>query len=176
MISSIEPPIRSRPARGGWIEIGLDRDIPPYPVSRPARGGWIEMLCIRVHAVLHGSRPARGGWIEIRYCRTLCFCRRGPAPQGAGGLKFCFLLRLVLGCCPAPQGAGGLKCTMATVYKAKVRPAPQGAGSLSFGRFFPAMYGTEYRRRHIMRFGPRQGSAAVRSLTSCCARRPRSSS
>ena len=167
---------RSRPARGGWIEIREHPGRSTAARSRPARGGWIEISHMRTRKALYLSRPARGGWIEIS--RRVCYAdhKNSPAPQGAGGLKSAAGTGAAERKGPAPQGAGGLKCTMATVYKAKVRPAPQGAGSLSFGRFFPAMYGTEYRRRHIMRFGPRQGSAAVRSLTSCCARRPRSSS
>lgn len=99
---------------------------------------------------------------------------RCPAPQGAGGLKFPPRAGRAAGHRPAPQGAGGLKYRSPELDWVAVSPAPRGAGSLSFGRLFPAMYGTEYRRRRIMRFGPRQGSAAVRSLTSCCARRPRS--
>ena len=79
---------KSRPARGGWIEIaGMASRLPyqegPAPQgagglkfaadvltryraeSRPARGGWIEIL---KHLLLFDwakSRPARGGWIEI---------------------------------------------------------------------------------------------------------------
>ena len=33
--------------------------------SRPARGGWIEMIDGGKSACLSPSRPARGGWIEI---------------------------------------------------------------------------------------------------------------
>ena len=35
---------RSRPARGGWVEI-KDRNVPQITrfKSRPARGGWVEM-------------------------------------------------------------------------------------------------------------------------------------
>ena len=33
--------------------------------SRPARGGWIEIAVISRNAVEGMSRPARGGWIEI---------------------------------------------------------------------------------------------------------------
>ena len=33
----------------------------------------------------------------------------GPAPQGAGGLKYLFYIVAYCINCPAPQGAGGLK-------------------------------------------------------------------
>ena len=86
--SAIKPPMPSRPARGGWIEISYRKDDDqkqerPAPhgagglksyqkqaglkdqPSRPARGGWIEILLMS--RILSGmlSRPARGGWIEI---------------------------------------------------------------------------------------------------------------
>ena len=52
----------------------------PEKLSRPARGGWIEIAAAR--------RPhVKGGWIEIGYRKTLARTVRGPAPQGAGGLK-----------------------------------------------------------------------------------------
>ena len=56
------------------------------------------------------SRPARGGWIEIFWQIILFLIGAGPAPHGAGGLKFCmsfFVLHHAIG--PAPHGAGGLK-------------------------------------------------------------------
>ena len=35
---------RSRPARGGWVEIFYKRALsPPIVMSRPARGGWVEI-------------------------------------------------------------------------------------------------------------------------------------
>ena len=34
------------------------------------------------------SRPARGGWIEIEQRFSLVMSSSGPAPHGAGGLKF----------------------------------------------------------------------------------------
>ena len=56
-------------------------------LSRPARGGWIEIGNIIQTTVKGTSRPARGGWIEISfYCAALQSCP-GPAPHGAGGLK-----------------------------------------------------------------------------------------
>ena len=36
----------SRPARGGWIEIGVCITKIPIAMSRPARGGWIEMVTL----------------------------------------------------------------------------------------------------------------------------------
>ena len=35
------------------------------------------------------SRPARGGWIEIVNWRGEWAAATSPAPQGAGGLKYC---------------------------------------------------------------------------------------
>ena len=36
--------LRSRPARGAWVEIHLLRRCLPHLTSRPARGAWVEML------------------------------------------------------------------------------------------------------------------------------------
>ena len=188
----------SRPARGGWIEICQRRDSQCQAMSRPARGGWIEirraarcakarsrpapqgaggLKCLPPLREDGDERPAPQGAGGLKLKAILELIEKcGPAPQGAGGLKFCSVCAAPDPSGPAPQGASGLKSLRGGKESGCRGPAPQGAGSLSFGRFFPAMYGTEYRRRRIMRFGPRQGSAAVRSLTSCCARRPRSSS
>ena len=55
------------------------------------------------------SRPARGGWIEIlKYVKSRSE-KRGPAPQGAGGLKSQITSPEGGWNGPAPQGAGGLK-------------------------------------------------------------------
>ena len=56
---------RSRPARGGWIEMAENVYRTRHVRSRPARGGWIEMLSVLVFEDSDVSRPARGGWIEI---------------------------------------------------------------------------------------------------------------
>ena len=103
---------KSRPARGGWIEMipTLPHTLPP--LSRPARGGWIEIIC-RSHSaprrscpVPRGagglksfaspallrpspSRPARGGWIEITAKQCAFIQSESPVPRGAGGLKCC---------------------------------------------------------------------------------------
>ena len=57
---------KSRPARGGWIEMAR----PFFQCgdagwSRPARGGWIEIILLMDENDPIVSRPARGGWIEI---------------------------------------------------------------------------------------------------------------
>ena len=58
--------VESRPARGGWIEIGSCLSSRGSPAeSRPARGGWIEMSRLWQLLKYFMSRPARGGWIEI---------------------------------------------------------------------------------------------------------------
>ena len=57
--------IRSRPARGEWIEIAMTIARTTGIRSRPARGEWIEIKLRREMAPLHPSRPARGEWIEI---------------------------------------------------------------------------------------------------------------
>ena len=57
------------------------------------------------------SRPARGGRIEMTLTLHRTDPYRGPAPHGAGGLKFSppyALIAVILR--PAPHGAGGLKC------------------------------------------------------------------
>ena len=64
---------KSRPARGGWIEMAR----PFFQCgdagwSRPARGGWIEIILLMDENDPIVSRPARGGWIEMDLsCRTL---------------------------------------------------------------------------------------------------------
>ena len=61
--------VKSRPARGGWIEIKATDAETGGAVSRPARGGWIEMFGVNlVNEKSKSSRPARGGWIEIGGC------------------------------------------------------------------------------------------------------------
>ena len=57
---------RSRPARGGWIEMWVTGKVKDFfGGPRPARGGWIEMATAVVTVTNVPSRPARGGWIEI---------------------------------------------------------------------------------------------------------------
>ena len=76
----------------------------------------------------YGSRPARGGWIEIRRPHGRGKTVTGPAPHGAGGLKYHRGERTQAGRSPAPHGAGGLKSNagvLATGRKAS-RPARGG--------------------------------------------------
>ena len=102
--------LKSRPARGGWIEIAR------YPSCgwkqhRPAPhgAGGLKSACGgglvgSVRPAPHGagglkyvmnalntggfqSRPARGGWIEILVSSSSLVSVTGPAPHGAGGLK-----------------------------------------------------------------------------------------
>ena len=78
----------SRPARGGWIEMMMAAlNEPSRSMSRPARGGWIEIVYTNPNSVFRGSRPARGGWIEMQKTDEQKEAAKGPAPQGAGGLK-----------------------------------------------------------------------------------------
>ena len=100
---------RSRPARGGWIEIQFSdwatSDKRPAPqgagglkfaiiaslssMSRPAPqgAGGLKSVLMKRFVIPGASRPARGGWIEIATGSSTRSTRRGPAPQGAGGLK-----------------------------------------------------------------------------------------
>ena len=58
---------RSRPARGGWIEIvagGVLAGLTGSPA--PHGAGGLKFTGVTRHNPLLGSRPARGGWIEIR--------------------------------------------------------------------------------------------------------------
>ena len=41
-----------------------------FKKSRPARGGWIEMTPYDLEPYREMSRPARGGWIEILYSHS----------------------------------------------------------------------------------------------------------
>ena len=45
-------------------------------------------MALSVMTFVLGSRPARGGWIEISKQCSFAGTFFGPAPQGAGGLKF----------------------------------------------------------------------------------------
>ena len=60
----------SLPARGVWIEIGIESGISPaYGTSLPARGVWIEIALSRWKARKPRSLPARGVWIEMPSAR-----------------------------------------------------------------------------------------------------------
>ena len=61
---------KSRPARGGWIEMVKKGEKAMFKKSRPARGGWIEMTPYDLEPYREMSRPARGGWIEILYSHS----------------------------------------------------------------------------------------------------------
>ena len=81
--------LSSRPARGAWVEIRLERIICYALWSRPARGAWVEiqtmdfdkkirdrrapqgarglkLILQRIYKMLLLSRPARGAWVEMR--------------------------------------------------------------------------------------------------------------
>ena len=119
---------RSRPARGGWIEI-FGRHLQdkrcggPAPhgagglkfmqsasggavtESRPARGGWIEMSCRLDWHTLMLSRPARGGWIEM--CQaSYSRCTPWSRPAWGGWIEIS-----ICGCgplhCPSRPAWGG---------------------------------------------------------------------
>ena len=73
--------MRSRPARGAWIEIYIIRGFYLPVKSRPARGAWIEIAtCQRMEKEDVQSRPAWGAWIEIRAIR-LPMGRLAVAPR-----------------------------------------------------------------------------------------------
>ena len=55
----------SHPARGAWIEIGIQRIDGRTRKSHPARGAWIEIRDNAINAGGATSHPARGAWIEI---------------------------------------------------------------------------------------------------------------
>ena len=124
--------IRSRPARGAWIEIKITIVDVVKKLSRPARGAWIEMLMAwrymghqqgrapqgarglkfrgtgRIRRTA-GSRPARGAWIEMLPCKFPNFSRLSRPARGA----WIEMLRVRAGATRghgrAPQGARGLK-------------------------------------------------------------------
>ena len=78
--------------------------------SRPARGAWVEIGgAASLELLAQSSRPARGAWVEIEAVGRSKGGRRCRAPQGARGLKWLTQLikRQVRG--RAPQGARGLK-------------------------------------------------------------------
>ena len=77
----------SRPARGGWIEIGWR-----YAIRSPGK-----------------SRPARGGWIEINPICPDGLVPSRPAPHGAGGLKYLALLLLTLSWPSRPARGGWIE-------------------------------------------------------------------
>ena len=76
------------PQGAGGLKYMDEKEITVSVRSRPARGGWIEILVVAICCALIWSRPARGGWIEIGTPPSLIAARTGPAPQGAGGLKY----------------------------------------------------------------------------------------
>ncbi len=58
---------RSSPARGTWVEIGLQENHSFAPsTSSPARGTWVEIQLDSVgKVVVCVSSPARGTWVEM---------------------------------------------------------------------------------------------------------------
>ena len=80
-----------------------------------------------------GSRSARSGWIEILLENNVAKQNGGPAPRGAGGLKFLRRVNAARDSGPAPRGAGGLKYPYwGSEGTTVTRPAPRGAGGLKF--------------------------------------------
>ena len=53
------------PQGAGGLKYMDEKEITVSVRSRPARGGWIEILVVAICCALIWSRPARGGWIEI---------------------------------------------------------------------------------------------------------------
>ena len=52
--------IRSRPARGAWIETARINQLLFAPASRPARGAWIETVSRDLQKLLVGVAPRTG--------------------------------------------------------------------------------------------------------------------
>ena len=144
----------SRPARGGWIEIGYQawyssawQSPAPHGAGglkfcgfwsgirsrspAPHGAGGLKSFISFAIGILPWSRPARGGWIEIIYRLSIDTPAHRPAPHGAGGLKFA-----VCEINPAFQWSrparGGWIEILALVDDliARVGPAPHGAGGL----------------------------------------------
>ena len=78
-------------------------------MSRPAWGGWIEMGLFGLG--IKSPRPAPHGAGGLKYFPHYDQpVQPGPAPHGAGGLKYAHAGRdPAKGPDPAPHGAGGLK-------------------------------------------------------------------
>ena len=104
-------PGKSLPARGGWIEIQIQKYSNNPKKSLPARGGWIE-ISIRIHTSrLKLSLPARGGWIEIGTARFPPADERRSLPARGGWIEISGSVRQQLNGIsgPSPHGEGGLK-------------------------------------------------------------------
>ena len=119
-------PLRSRPARGEWIEMMSVLCPVQIRMSRPARGEWIEIIIIIKQDNDGKSRPARGEWIEIGSDENGKYKGGGLAPRGASGLK----LRQVQadqhpGRGLAPRGASGLKCHLPLLLCRLFRVSPR---------------------------------------------------
>ena len=80
--------MRSRPARGAWIEIAISLSENPASASRAPQGArGLKFDAEHIGGCLAVSRPARGAWIEMSRTRTSSSWSTGRAPQGARGLK-----------------------------------------------------------------------------------------
>ena len=102
-------------------------------LSRPARGAWVEIQKMSSRYLVVSSRPARGAWVEIRkglYGRSRL---HGRAPQGARGLKFRVLQRLVIDTASRPARGAWVEMEIRFLSNAlKRRRAPQGARGLKY--------------------------------------------
>ena len=128
----------------------------PARAAVPPRKGRVDLNTAAIE--LYGSYhvPPRKGRVDLNIEGSfgLLWMKR-PAPQGAGGFKFCretpkprppvvpprkgrVDLNLMLRAAPArsggpaPQGAGGFKYPPVVHGNAVGRPAPQGAGGFKF--------------------------------------------
>ena len=66
--------VKSRPARGAWIEmvnVKIHRPAFPRRAPRGARGLKFHIQSVKIRPV--ASRPARGAWIEIKNMTTWDF-------------------------------------------------------------------------------------------------------
>ena len=103
--------------------------------SRPARGAWVEIRSDLSSVFPFASRPARGAWVEIPIAQIYCaYTLSRRAPQGARGLKYLFPASPVAhDARRAPQGARGLKFPYhPALCRVEIRRAPQGARGLKY--------------------------------------------
>ena len=57
--------VKSRPARGGWIEITVLKFVVAFAGPAPQGAGGLKCLGKSFRCRRNWSRPARGGWIEM---------------------------------------------------------------------------------------------------------------
>ena len=66
LLQLVDPVRGPAPQGAGGLKSESAPSAYPMPKSRPARGGWIEIHVCESGQLAQSSRPARGGWIEIK--------------------------------------------------------------------------------------------------------------